>query len=219
MRLWSSTCLLLLNASIFNLPDGVGAADGGPSYVLTSTDVRRGRPPPAGMRLVTSAPAAPCMANAPSAASSSALLRRLGSWAQCAASGCLQEGARRGEAPPSPAGRPACLLAPPIAMSTAAAHTHTRCAAPFPRLSAPLPSPISQPSPSLLFVGGRERARSASSSSITPAPAMPSALALLRWPAFVWGGTMLFWCFQGACLTGLLQWWKLWGPRSDVEAA
>lgn len=48
---------------------------------------------------------------------------------------------------------------------------------------------------------------------------MEAALRLLRWPAFVWNGTILFWCFQLACLTGYLKWWKLWGLRSDVEAA
>lgn len=48
---------------------------------------------------------------------------------------------------------------------------------------------------------------------------MGAAGKLLRLPAFLWGVGVLFWCFQGACLTGLLKWWRLWGPRNDVEAA
>ena len=42
---------------------------------------------------------------------------------------------------------------------------------------------------------------------------------LLRAPSFLTAVGALFWCFQGAALTGFLRWWRLRGPRSDVKAA
>lgn len=46
----------------------------------------------------------------------------------------------------------------------------------------------------------------------------PLLQALLNLPAYLAGVGVLFWCFQGAALTGFLKWWQLSGPRSDVKA-
>ncbi|KAL4431179.1 hypothetical protein ABPG75_006435 [Micractinium tetrahymenae] len=46
----------------------------------------------------------------------------------------------------------------------------------------------------------------------------PLLRALLNLPAYLAGVSVLFWCFQGAALTGFLKWWRLSGPRSDVQA-
>jgi hypothetical protein len=39
----------------------------------------------------------------------------------------------------------------------------------------------------------------------------------LALPAYLTGVGILFWCFQLACLTGFIKWWRLRGPRSDVQ--
>eukprot|EP00887_Chlorella_sp_A99_P002768 scaffold6.g2768.t1 len=47
---------------------------------------------------------------------------------------------------------------------------------------------------------------------------LPAAVeSVLALPACVYGVSTLFWCFQGASLTGRIKWWRLWGPRNDVE--
>lgn len=49
-------------------------------------------------------------------------------------------------------------------------------------------------------------------------PAAMQPPKLLRIPAFVTGVFALFWCFQLACLTGFIKWWRLRGPRNDVHS-
>ncbi|PSC76505.1 EF hand [Micractinium conductrix] len=47
----------------------------------------------------------------------------------------------------------------------------------------------------------------------------PAARTVLGLPAFLTGVAYLFWCFQGALLTGFLKFWRFRGPRNDCWAA